>query len=105
LDHYYPVPAAPVTPPADAAEQAERVAGEYRFNRMSYTTFQKAAGLTGAVRISANKDGSLRMVSPLDDIRFLAVGPMLYREALGTELLAFRADPSGRVTHGFVGSP
>jgi hypothetical protein len=36
-------------------------------------------------------------------MRLVRVEPLLYREELGQELVAFKADPSGRVTHGFMG--
>ncbi len=66
--------------PADAAKQAQRVQGEYEFNRKSYTTFQKAIGLAGDIRISAADSGRLLMHSALGDTRLLPVGPLLYRE-------------------------
>jgi CubicO group peptidase (beta-lactamase class C family) len=104
LDHYYPAPLAPVRLDKETQGQAARVAGEYQFNRRSYTTFQKATGLTGAVTIRAGRDGSLLMISSLGELRLLPVGPLLYREELGTDLVAFRANKSGSITHGFIGS-
>jgi hypothetical protein len=104
LDHYYPAPAPPVPASAGTNAQAAQVAGDYRFNRMSYTTFQKAFALLGAISIRAHADGSLRMASPLGDMRLLPVGPLLYRKERGAELVAFRTDGAGRATHGFVGS-
>lgn len=104
LDHYYPTLPPQVTAGADAPAQARRVAGEYQFNRMSYTTFQKAFGLTEAVAIRANGDGSLRMVSARGDMRLLPVGPLLYRDELGAELIAFKANEPGPATHAFVAS-
>ena len=104
LDHYYPVTPPPAALSAEAAAEAERVAGEYQFNRASYTTFQKAVGLTGTIRVSATDSGALLMKSPLGDMRLVPVGPMLYREELGHGLVAFQADSgSGEVTHGFLG--
>ena len=104
LDHYYPVSPAPATFAADARERAARIAGEYQFNRASYTTFQKAVGLTGTIRVSATDSGALVLRSPLGDMRLVPVGPMLYREELGDGLVAFQADSgSGEVTHGFLG--
>jgi hypothetical protein len=101
LDHYYPVPATAVTVTADAIKEAERVAGEYEFNRRSYTTFQAAMGLASAIRIAADS-GRLIMASPLGESRFVPVGKLLYREELGGDLLAFQADDKGRVVRGFL---
>jgi CubicO group peptidase (beta-lactamase class C family) len=103
LDHYYPAPPPPVVLPADAAARAARVAGAYEFNRRAYTTYLRAAGLAGAVTVDAADDGSIVMHSPFGVQRLVPVGPLLYREALGSELVAF-ADSAGRITHGFVAS-
>ena len=102
LDHYYSTPPSTVTMPADATQQAQRVAGEYEFNRRSYTTFQKAMGLGGAIRISADS-GRLVMQSPLGASRLVPVGPLLYREELGDGLVAFQADSGGKIVRGFFG--
>ncbi|MBI4265978.1 MAG: beta-lactamase family protein [Acidobacteria bacterium] len=104
LDHYYPDPLPAVAAGADVRAQAPQASGEYRFNRMSYTTFQKAFSLVGAVRISPQPDGSLSMASRLGDRRLLPVGPLLYREEAGTELVAFKADGTDRATHAFIGA-
>ena len=102
LDHYYPSAPSTVVMPADAAIQAQRVSGEYEFNRRSYTTFQKAIGLGGSIRISADS-ARLVMHSPLGDSRLVPVGPLLYREELGDALVAFQADSGGHVVRGFFG--
>ena len=102
LDHYYPSIPSAVAMPADAKAQAERVQGEYEFNRRSYTTFQKAIGLAGNISISADS-GRLVMNSPLGASRLLPVGPLLYREELGDGLVAFQSDSSGRIVRGFFG--
>jgi CubicO group peptidase (beta-lactamase class C family) len=104
LDHYYPVtPTTPATV-ADAAEQAKRVAGEYQFNRRSYTTFQAALGLAGAVTVSAGDSGRVMLHSPLGDSQLVPVGPMLYRDAMRDELVSFKAGPDGTVRYGFLGA-
>jgi CubicO group peptidase (beta-lactamase class C family) len=102
LDHYYPITPSAVVMPANAALEAQRVQGEYEFNRRSYTTFQKAIGLAGDIRISADS-GRLVMHSPLGDSRLVPVGPLLYREELGDALVAFQSDSGGRVVRGFFG--
>ena len=103
LDHYYPTPATAVALKTDASKDAARVAGEYEFNRRSYTTFQKAIGLAGDIRITPADSGRLVMHSPLGDERLVPVGPLLYRNDLGGDLVAFQADAKGRVARGFLG--
>lgn len=102
LDHYYSTPATVVAVPADAEKEAQRVAGAYEFNRRSYTTFQKALGLATAVRISADS-GRIVMSSPLGESRYVPVGNLLFREELGSGLIAFQAGDDGRVVRGFWG--
>lgn len=102
MDHYYPAPQEPVTAGEEARTAAERVAGEYAFNRRSYTTFQKAFGLAQSTKISAQEDGSLLLASPLGPMRFVPLEPLLYREQLGHRLLSFREGEDGEVTHAFL---
>jgi len=103
LDHYYPAPAPVVALPADAKQEAKRVAGEYEFNRRSYTTFQKAIGLAGDIRIAETDSGKLVLHSGLGDSRLVPVGPLLYRDELGGDLVAFQADSKGHIERGFLG--
>jgi hypothetical protein len=103
LDHYYPTPATVVALKTDGSKDAAKVAGEYEFNRRSYTTFQKAMGLAGDIRISPADSGRLLMHSALGDERLVPVGPLLYRNDLGDDVVAFQADDKGRITRGFLG--
>jgi len=102
LDHYYPSAPSVVSVSPDATKEAQRVAGEYEFNRRSYTTFQKAIGLGGDIRIGADS-GRLIMHSALGDSRLVPVGPLLYREELGDALVSFQADSGGHIVRGFFG--
>ncbi|HEV8357997.1 MAG TPA: serine hydrolase domain-containing protein [Gemmatimonadales bacterium] len=103
LDHYYPAPPPPAVLLAVARAQAKRVAGEYSFNRRSYTTFQKALGLAGDITVSASDSGVLNLHSGLGDMRLVPVGDMLYREELGDNLVSFTAQGPGPADHGFLG--
>jgi len=104
LDHYYPItPNAPV-PFAGAVEQAKRVAGEYEFNRRSYTTFQRSLGLAGAITVNALDSGRVLLHSPLGDTQLVPVGPMLYRDAKGDDLVSFKTGSDSTVRYGFLGA-
>jgi CubicO group peptidase (beta-lactamase class C family) len=104
LDHYYPEPLAPITPPAEAKANAGRFAGEYLFNRMNFTTYQKAFSLAQPIRIAAAEDGALLMASPFGATRFVQVDSLLFRDVATHSLLSFKTDERGRVTHGFMGA-
>lgn len=102
LDHYYPEDLAVITPTAGAKAGARRYAGEYVFNRMSYTTFQKVVGLFGSLVVTPAEDGALVTTTPFGAIRLISVDSMLFRDAVSGDLVAFRADDRGKITHGFL---
>jgi hypothetical protein len=98
LDHYYPA-----LPPAGVREgNLARFAGTYLFNRMSYTTFQKAMGLAAPLPVRVAPDTTLILASPFGEIRLVQVDSLLFEDVTGGWRVAFRADPSGAITHGFV---
>jgi hypothetical protein len=100
LDHYYPTAPRPVV--SSTQEQAAKLAGQYQFNRKSYTTWQKALGLAGGIDIAANDDGSLLMKSPLGNMRLDPVDSLLYQDRVSGHLVAFKTDGSGKATYGFM---
>ncbi len=102
LGHYYPQPLPPGTPTAADAKANARFAGEYVFNRRSYTTFQKAVALSGAVKVAADTSGALLVATPFGAMRMVRVDSLLFRDVQGHDLLAFQQDASGAVTHAFL---
>jgi hypothetical protein len=99
LDHYYPA----TLPPASSEKvDAARYAGQYTFNRMSYTTWMKALGLASPITVAAAEDGGLLMDTPFGPSHLLPVDSLLFRDEVSGSLVAFRTDQSGRVTHGFI---
>jgi CubicO group peptidase (beta-lactamase class C family) len=103
LDHYYPPAPLPAAESPDARAEMERIAGQYRFMRHSYTTFQKVDGLSGAVRVDPTGNGTLRMSSPLGTYELVRAGSMLYRDALGESLFAFAGDADSPASQAFMG--
>jgi CubicO group peptidase (beta-lactamase class C family) len=102
LDHYYPEPRPYVASKA-TKEQLQRFAGEYLANRMSYTTFMKAAALSGVTRIGVADSGTLTATVAGETMRLVPVDSLLFRDVTSGEPVAFRADGNGRITHAFVG--
>lgn len=97
-DHLFPAP-----PPRAAVADPQRwrgLMGTYRFNRLSYSTFQKVLGL-GMLMSVEEADGALVARSMLGDVRLVEEEPLLFREELGQVRVAFRTDDRGRATHAF----
>jgi Beta-lactamase len=102
FSHYYPEPLPVVTPKVADAAALQRFAGEYVLNRMSYTTFQKAVALSGAIKVAATDSGALVATTPFGPLRLVQVDSLLFRDEASHDLVAFREDDRGRITHGFL---
>lgn len=104
LDHYYPEQLPAVVPTEGARTGVQRYAGEYVFNRMNQSTYQKAAALAGTIPVAAMPDGTLLMQTPFGAMRLVAIDSLLFREERSGGLVAFREDADGAITHGFLGA-
>lgn len=105
FDHYYPASAVePMQPPTDFAERASRFAGSYRMTRSAYTTLEKFRGALGmtVIQISDPGDGTLAMISPWGEWRFVEVEPLYFRQVDAPFFIVFREDDRGRITHLFT---
>ena len=102
LDHYYPEDLAVITPTEGAKEGSKRYAGEYVFNRMSFTTYLKVASLVGSIPVAALPDGALQVATPFGAMRMVSVDSLLFRDVNSGTLLGFREDAEGNITHGFL---
>jgi CubicO group peptidase (beta-lactamase class C family) len=109
LDHYYPMPEG--TAPAfqaSSAQQLQRFTGEYRSTRSSYTTLEKLKTIFAmAYSIDATDDGTLVFSYPLgyfEPIHFTQIEPLAFQEVDGDDLLLFREDDRGEISHAFLSS-
>jgi hypothetical protein len=103
LDHYFAGAPSPAAAVGDARAELESIAGSYAFMRRSYTTYQKVDGLSGAAVVEPTESGTLMLSSSLGTHELVRVGPMLYRDALGDSLVAFKGDGVSPATHAFLG--
>jgi CubicO group peptidase (beta-lactamase class C family) len=106
LDHYWPAhEAATPKAPADFAQRASRFAGDYASIRMSYTTGAKIVRLFMTIRTAPTREGYLASSGlGRERKRWVEIAPLLFREVDGQELMAFREDERGRITHVFFSS-
>ena len=84
----------------------ERVSGNYRWNRLSRTTVEKALNPIGLLQfhVVPRNDGTLRVSSVVPFITpavYTEVEPLLFQEVDGTDYIAFREDEAGRIIHMF----
>lgn len=104
FDHYYPAPAvAPIQPLADFAQRAERFTGPYRSTSSHSTTPEKVINLFGGLQITSPGDGAL--VVPIgggNELRFVEVEPLYFRQVDGPFSMVFREDAKGNITYMFT---
>ena len=108
LDHYYPNPdeTNPVLEPG-SPEALQRFAGEYQSTRSAYTTLEKFRSLFGRTFSITVADGELLLNYPLgmlSSLKFYQIEPLVFQEVNGDDLLLFREDERGKITHAFLGS-
>jgi CubicO group peptidase (beta-lactamase class C family) len=99
LDHYYPERAPPA---AISVADLERFAGEYQSTRRSYSFWGAAFGMAGGAVVMADS-AHLTWKAREGTMRLEPVDSLLFRDVRTGELVAFRADESGRMTHAFRG--
>ncbi len=101
-------PAAPLSPPADFAQQAGNYTGSYRFAHYpgsSVTTLEKSAELLGgAVTLSAPGDGKLQLADGWGGKRFVAVDATHFRQVDGDDAIVFALDGAGQATAAYLSS-
>jgi CubicO group peptidase (beta-lactamase class C family) len=104
LNRYFPEPVA-ATAPIDvktARGDGLAVSGVYSGSRRAESTFLKVAAVLGQFAVTADQKGILTiegLQSPRGGLkRWREIGPMLYREEDGPDLIAFRRNANGAVT-------
>jgi CubicO group peptidase (beta-lactamase class C family) len=111
LNRYFPDRELPPSTVDSKTAQADgrAVSGVYQGSRRGESTLLKLAAVMGQITVSSNPDGILtieNMVSPRGGLkRWRAIGPLLYRDMDGPDLIAFRRDGNGTVTDLFPSSP
>ena len=111
LNRYFPDrEVAPSTVELKIAQADGRaVTGVYQGSRRGESTLLKLAAVLGQLSVNADPDGVLTiegMTSPRGGLkRWREIGPLLYRDIDGPDVIAFRRDANGNVTDFLPASP
>lgn len=104
LNRYFPEPvtAAPVIDPKSAQADGRAVSGIYSWSRRADSTLLKVASVLGQASVTTDQNGLLTiegLQSPRGGLKkWREIGPMVYREIDGPDIIAFRHDANGVVT-------
>lgn len=111
LNRYFPDPeVAPLSVDLKTAQPDGRaVSGVYQGSRRGESTLLKLAAVLGQMAVSSDGEGVLTIegvTSPRGGLkRWREIGPLLYRDVDGPDLIAFRRDAKGNVTDLLPSSP
>jgi CubicO group peptidase (beta-lactamase class C family) len=103
LDRYFPDTRSPErdVDPAVVQKDARAVTGVYQVTRRAETTLLKIAALFGQTAVTKNRDGIITIEHAENSRgelkRWHEVGPLIYHEVDGPDMIGFRRDASGRV--------
>jgi CubicO group peptidase (beta-lactamase class C family) len=104
LDLYFPA-ARPnlVAPPADFVRRSDRYVGSYQSTRINATTIEKIGALLAPeITVGATDDGYLSIAGlSKEPTRWVETAPLIFRQVGGEDIVVFRADDEGRITHMF----
>ena len=107
LARFFPAPPAfsPYPTPVSEAD-VSRFAGSYRSTRRNETTLEKLQELFFPVRVRAVGPGALGVsgLAVVLESRWIQIEPDIFRDQFSSEIIAFREDASGHVTHLFEGN-
>jgi hypothetical protein len=104
LNRYFPDPAPPPTSVElkTAQEDGRAVSGVYEGSRRADSTLLKVAAILGQISVNTDANGILTVegfLNPRGGLkRWREIGPLLYREVDGPDVIAFRRDGNGVVT-------
>ena len=93
MDHFYPGLEESPELLEGTHERANRVSGFYASNRRDEATFEEFGW--GLYEVTANPDGTIEVFG----IRHIEIEPLVFRAVNMPEMLIFREDEAGNITH------
>jgi len=89
--------------PPESSENLRRYTGSYLSNRVNSSTFEKLGNLMSVIKVSKTSTGNLLLKSGPSSSQYLQVEPLVFRKVEEQDLLLFRENDKGAVTHMFMG--
>ncbi|MEY2512158.1 MAG: hypothetical protein QOE26_2921 [Verrucomicrobiota bacterium] len=111
LNRYFPEPVSASPSIETKTTQADglAVSGVYNGSRRAESTFLKMAAVLGQFSVTSDRNGLLTiegLQSPRGGLKqWREIGPLVYREVDGPDVIAFRRDANGVVTDLFPSAP
>ena len=111
LNRYFPEPvtATPVVDPKSAQADGRAVTGVYSWSRRADSTLLKVAAVLGQVAVTSDQNGVLTVegaLGPRGGLKqWREIGPLVYREIDGPDVIAFRRNANGFVTELLPSAP
>ncbi|MFC2141916.1 serine hydrolase domain-containing protein [Acidobacteriota bacterium] len=103
LDRYFPSEAPPeIDPPAGFTKRAGRFSGLYMMSRVNHSSFLKLMQLAVTVKVRATREGTL-LIGNSDPKQYVEIEPLVFRELGRQDLVVFKEDSGGRITHMYLG--
>lgn len=104
LDRYFPSPDPDtLEPPEDFAQRANRFSGLYMLSRVNYSSFIKIMQPFSTLKVCPTQEGTLLVGSGASAKQYIEVEPLVFRELEGRNLVVFKENARGRITHMFLG--
>ncbi len=104
MSRYFPTQSEPRdnVDPATAKTDGQAVSGVYEGTRRSQTNFLRIISLLDQFKVNTDKEGVLSVEENKNQRgelkKWKEIAPLVYNEVDGSERIAFRRDPSGKVT-------
>ena len=100
LNHYYPVKYTYPAPTNDLDQRIDLITGQYRRNRISYTSLEKVNMLFSTFNIAINENDELLM----QGARFVEIEPFVFQQVDGESKIVFHLAQDGTVDYFSVNS-
>lgn len=104
FDRYFPLEESEnEESPSESNDDLRRYTGSYLSNRVNSSTFEKLGNLMSVIKVSETREDTLVLRSGASSSQWRPLEPLVFRKVGGQDLLLFRENENGAITHMFMG--